>query len=106
MAKVKRTWSIDEKVAILLDIEKIGIVEGCRKHGIYSTTYYDWLKKYRSEGESGLKPNYRKKTDKDMKKLQVENDRLKRLLAEKELELGIKDELLKKKMQQWKNAKQ
>jgi hypothetical protein len=40
-----------------------------------------------------------------LKKVQKENERLKKLLAEKELELSIKSELLKKKMAQWKSAK-
>ena len=38
MSNVKRTWGIEEKVAILKDIQKTGVVEGCRKHGIYATT--------------------------------------------------------------------
>jgi hypothetical protein len=37
--------------------------------------------------------------------LEKENERLKKMLAEKDLELGIKTELLKKKMEQWKIAK-
>ena len=105
MGTTKRTWSIEEKISILKDIEKIGIVEGCRKHGIYATTYYDWKKKYEEKGADGLKPNYGKKDEKELRKLQKENERLKKLLAEKELELSLKTELLKKKMAQWKSAK-
>ncbi len=103
MAQIKRTWSVEEKESILKDIEKTGVVEGCRKHGIYPTTYYSWLEKYKSSGIAGLVSIARKRSDKDAKKLKQENDRLKKLLAEKELELSIKDELLKKKMQQWKS---
>lgn len=103
MAHIKRTWSVEEKESMLKDIEKIGIVEGCRKHGIYATTYYSWLEKYKSHGIEGLVGVAKKRADKDAKKLQQENNRLKKLLAEKDLELSIKDELLKKKMQQWKS---
>ena len=105
MGTTKRTWSIEEKISILKDIEKTGVVEGCRKHGIYATTYYEWKKRYESNGADGLKPNYAKKEAKELKRLQKENERLKKLLAEKELELSLKTELLKKKIAQWKSEK-
>lgn len=105
MGTTKRTWSIEEKISILKDIEKTGVVEGCRKHGIYATTYYEWKKRYEANGADGLKPNYAKKEAKELKRLQKENERLKKLLAEKELELSLKTELLKKKIAQWKSEK-
>jgi len=105
MSSVKRTWSIEEKVAILKDIQNTGVVEGCRKHGIYATTYYDWKKKYEEKGADGLVPHYGRKEASEVKKIKKENERLKKLLAEKELELSIQSELLKKKRAQWKNAK-
>ncbi|HPD65621.1 MAG TPA: transposase [Bacteroidia bacterium] len=51
---MKRTWTGEEKEAILRDVEKPGIVIGCRKHGIYATTYYAWKKKYE---EGGIEKN-------------------------------------------------
>ena len=105
MGTTKRTWSIEEKVSILKDIEKTGVVEGCRKHGIYASTYYDWKKKYDEKGADGLVPRYGRKEAGELMKVKKENERLKKLLAEKELELSIKSELLKKKMAQWKSAK-
>jgi len=103
--KTKRTWSIEEKISILKDIEKTGVVEGCRKHGIYATTYYDWKKKYEEKGADGLISRSGRKSNYELKKIQKENERLKKLLAEKELELSIKTELLKKKIAQWKSVK-
>jgi len=105
MNTVKRTWSIEEKVSILKNIEKTGVVEGCRQHGIYATTYYDWKKKYEEKGADGLVPRYGRKESGELKKIQKENERLKKLLAEKELELSMKTELLKKKMALWKSIK-
>lgn len=105
MGTTKRTWSIEEKLSILKDIERVGVVAGCRKHGIYPTTYYEWKKKYEDNGAEGLKPNYAKKESREIKKLQKENERLKKLLAEKELELSLKTELLKKKIAQWKKER-
>ena len=103
--KTKRTWSIEEKIAILKDIQEIGVVAGCRKHGIYATTYYDWKRKFEEKGYDGLIPRYGRKQNAEVKRILKENALLKKLLAEKELELSMKTELLKKKMQQWKNAK-
>ncbi len=102
---MKRTWSIEEKVSILKEAKTSGIVETCRKHGIYATTYYTWKQKYDQGGEAGLQPGYSKREHKDLRRLEKENERLKKMLAEKDLELGIKTELLKKKMEQWKSAK-
>lgn len=105
MSNLKRSWSIKEKVTILDDIKSIGVVEGCRKHGIYATTYYDWKKKYEEKGADGLVPHYGRKEAGEFKKILKENERLKVLLAEKDLALSIQSELLKKKIAQWKSAK-
>jgi putative transposase len=105
MSTLKRSWSIEDKINILQDIQKTGVVEGCRKHGIYASTYYDWKRKYESKGADGLIPRPGRKSNAELKRLQKENERLKKLLAEKELELSLKGELLKKKMAQWKSAK-
>ncbi len=102
---MKRTWTIEEKVSILKEAKTLGVVETCRKHGIYATTYYDWKKKYEQGGEEALRPEYSRQEQRDLKKLEKENERLKKLLAEKELEVQIKTELLKKKIAQWKSAK-
>ncbi|NMC58104.1 MAG: transposase [Candidatus Methanofastidiosa archaeon] len=45
-----RTWTGEEEEAILRDVEKPGIVIGCRKYGLYATTYYAWKKKYDKAG--------------------------------------------------------
>lgn len=102
---MKRTWTIEEKVSIIKEAETSGVVETCRKHGIYATTYNNWKSKYEKDGEKGLYPRYSRQEQKDIRKLEKENERLKKILAEKELEIQIKTELLKKKMEQWKSAK-
>jgi putative transposase len=102
---MKRTWSLEEKVSILKEAETGGVVETCRKHGIYATTYYEWKRKYNEGGETALMAGYARREKKDIKKLEKENERLKKLLAEKELEVEMKTELLKKKMEQWKSVK-
>ena len=67
--------------------------------------YYDWKKKYEEKGADGLVPHYGRKEASEVKKIKKENERLKKLLAEKELELSIQSGLLKKKRALWKIAK-
>jgi putative transposase len=91
----KRKWTVEEKLAILKESEAQGVTVTIRKHGIYAQTLYGWKEKYALEGASGLNQAY-KRVDPELKKLQLENQRLKQIVAEKELELRIKDDLLKK----------
>ena len=90
-----------EKEKILLDIQKIGVVLGCRKYNIGRSLYYDWLERYNAHGIEGLEDRRGKDMNAQIKRLEKENRILKELLAEKELESRMKDELLKKKYAQW-----
>lgn len=74
---------------------KKGITATIRKHGIYSNTFYQWKEKYDTGGKEALSSKHYK-VDPEVKRLQKENHQLKQLLAEKELALLIKEELLKK----------
>jgi putative transposase len=89
-----------EKERIIIDIQNLGVVAGCRKYGLARTLYYDWLDKYNSSGLEGLEDRRGKNMDAQFKRLEKENRILKELLAEKELESRLKDELLKKKFGQ------
>lgn len=60
----------------------------CRAHGITETTFYRWRKKY---GDLTVSEATR------LRELERENVRLKRLLAERDLELDATKELLTKK---------
>jgi transposase-like protein len=91
----------EEKEKIVKEIEKLGIIEGCRKCGISATTYYDWDRKYKANGLKGLSA-YNIRSDKEFKRLEKENAQLRELVVSKELQLQLQGELLKKKMEQWK----
>jgi putative transposase len=97
--------SKEEKERILLDIQRLGIVAGCRKHNIVRTVYYDWLKKYEAHGIEGLSDQRGKSFEAQMKKLEKENKLLKEIIAERDLEIHLQQELLKKRLQQWKKEK-
>ncbi|HEU5347088.1 MAG TPA: transposase [Ktedonobacterales bacterium] len=60
----------------------------CRAQGITETTFYRWRKKY---GDLTVSEAVR------LRELERENTRLKRLLAERDLELDATKELLTKK---------
>lgn len=93
--------SSEEKEKIIKEIEKLGVVEGCRKYGISATTYYEWDRKYKTYGIKGLSA-YNVKGDKEYKRLEKENAQLRELVVAKELQIQLQAELLKKKMEQWK----
>ena len=85
----KKRFSEEQIISILREAEKgekpIGDV--CRAHGIAENTFYRWRQKY-----GGLQvPEVRR-----LRELEQENTRLKRLLAERCLEIdAIKDVLAK-----------
>ena len=106
MKKGFRKRTKEEKEKVLLDVEKLGIVAACRKHSVSHSLCYEWLNKYNASGINGLEDQRGRSTDKaEINRLQKENKLLKEMLAEKELENRFKDELLKKKMEQWKREK-
>ncbi|EIJ37556.1 Transposase [Galbibacter orientalis DSM 19592] len=93
--KYKR-WSLSQKLEILASSEEIGVVETCRKYSVSTGTFYNWKKKFDHKGEAGLKINYDLKS-KELKQVEEENRVLRKLLGNKEIELEVQRELLKKK---------
>jgi putative transposase len=90
----RRKFSVDEKLAILKEAETEGVTQTIRKHGLYAKMIYRWREQLETRGKEGLKPYQR--IDPEVRRLQLENLTLKKLVAEKELALAVKDELLKK----------
>jgi len=91
-----KKWTLDEKLEIIRSSEDIGVVETCRKYGVSTGSFYSWKKRFDSQGEAGLKVTYETKS-KDLKKMEDENRVLRKLLGDKEIELEVQRELLKKK---------
>lgn|SRR5690606_4711691 len=91
-----KKWSLSEKLLIIQEAEENGAIETCRKHSLSTGTYYSWKKKFDSQGESGLKPTTVGKS-KELKEAENENKILRKLLSDKEIELEVQRELLKKK---------
>ena len=103
--KTSMKRSKEEKERIIQDIQQLGVVAGCRKHGIHKALYYKWVRRYNSLGIEGLEDRRSVNMEAAYKRLEKENELLKRILAEKELESKMKGELLKKKIAQWNKGK-
>jgi len=71
-------------------------VSSCRKYEIAQSLYYHWKNKFDYGGIDGLQKQY-KRIDPDIRELEKENDRLKKIIARQALEIEIKSELLKKR---------
>ena len=87
---MKQKRYTDEQIigAIKQHESGVKVEELCRKLGISSGTFYNWRSKF-----AGLEVNEAKR----LKELEVENNKLKRLLADKLLEVeAMKDVLAKK----------
>ncbi len=84
------TFTEEQIVQILREAETgeqtIGTV--CRAHGIAENTFYTWRKKYGGVDVAAIKR---------LRELEQENARLKRLLAERDLEVDVMNEVLAKK---------
>ena len=93
----KRKFSKEQKLQIIKEASENGVTLTLDKHGIYPATYYSWKKKFETMGEDGFRHGITPEHIKEIKRLEKENDLLKKILAEKELESKLKDELIKKK---------
>ena len=84
-----KRFSQEKIIQILKEAEcKISTIgELCRKHGIAEQTFYRWRNKY-----GGLSVNEARR----LKDLEKENARLKKLLAERDLEVDVMKDLLSK----------
>ena len=105
MSMQKRKFTKEQKLEILEEASVQGVQATLDKHGLYPTTFYSWKKKFETMGEAGFRHGMTPEHIKEIKRLEKENEQLKLLLAEKELEGRLKDELLKKKYAWARNGK-
>lgn len=92
-----RKFTTEEKLTLLKEAREKGVTSTLEKHGIYRATCYAWKKKFESMGVEGFERGMTPEHQKRIRVLEKENKLLKELIAEKELEGKLKDELLKKK---------
>lgn len=95
MTRTRRSFTSEDRLSLIQEAEREGFMETCRKHNLSPTLLARWKNRYLEKGSQGLKPAYHK-VDPEVRALQEENDRLKRIIAKQALELEVKSELLKK----------
>ena len=95
MAKQRRKFSVEQKLQIIQEADQQGITQTLRKHNVSHSVYLRWKQQFDKGGISSLAPQYRK-VDPELKALQEENARLKKIIGNQALELEFKTELLKK----------
>lgn len=87
---MKTRFSEEQIVGILREAElgQKTVEQICREHGVSSNSFYTWRRKYGAMAEPDVKR---------LRELEKENLRLKRLVAERDVEIDVLKELLEKK---------
>jgi len=91
----RRSFTVAQKMQILREAESEGMLATCRKHELSQSLFYRWKHQFDQKGIDGIQPQYHR-IDPEVRTLEKENERLRRIIAKQALELEVKGELLKK----------
>lgn len=84
---MRKRYTEEQIVKILAEGQHGKINEVCRKHGISDQTFFNWRNKFTGMGVQEIRR---------LRELETENGRLKRIVAERDLEIDAMREVLKK----------
>jgi putative transposase len=84
----KSRFSEEQMVKILREADRSPVAEVSRKHGISDQTIYAWRKRFGKLEAVDLRR---------LRQLETENARLKKLVAERDLEIEVMREVARKK---------
>lgn len=84
----KARFTEEQIVLIVRESRAHGVPEIARKHGVSEQTIYTWRKRFGDMDKSQVS---------ELKRLQQENARLKKLVAERDLEIEVMKEITAKK---------
>jgi putative transposase len=84
----KSRFSEEQMVKILREADKTPVAEVAKKHGIAEQTLYAWRKKYGELEAADVR---------QLRALQRENERLKKMVAERDLAIEVMKEINAKK---------
>jgi putative transposase len=84
---MRKRYTEEQIVKILAEGQHGKITEVCRKHGISEQTFFNWRNKFTGMGVQEVRR---------LRELETENGRLKRIVAERDLEIDAMREVLKK----------
>lgn len=99
MTRHRKTWTPQEKLEVLNFRKEHGLTKASREFSVSTVSILAWEKKYEEMGPAGLEAGSKSSIEKELHKVLRENRELKAMVAEKDLELRIKDSLLKKSQQ-------
>ena len=94
MTKTRRVFSPEDRLSILQEAGREGFTQTCRKYNLSPSLLRGWRNKYLSKGVDGL--SRPRAADPRIKELELENERLKKVITRQALEIEVKEELLKK----------
>jgi putative transposase len=89
MPRTRRSFTPEERLSLIQEAEREGYMETCRKYNLSPTLLSRWKQKYQAKGAEGLKPAYRR-IDPEVRALEEENERLKRIIARQALDLRLR----------------
>jgi putative transposase len=84
----KSRFTDEQMVSILREADRTPIAEVAKKHGVSEQTIYVWRKRFGAMEATDAKK---------LKALEPENNRLKQLVAERDLEIEVMKEIAAKK---------
>jgi len=84
----KSRFSDEQVVAVLRETDRDPVATVAKRHGVSEQTIYTWRKRFGTFQADDVRR---------LKQLEVENARLKKLLAERDLELEVMKEIVAKK---------
>ena len=84
----KRRFSEEQMVRILREADKSPITKVAKKHGLSEQTIYAWRKRFGALEAVDVKR---------LRQLEQENGKLKKLLAERDLEIDVMKEVSRRK---------
>lgn len=96
----RKRWNQKDKEEILLYADEHGVSRASREFNVSTATIYNWKRRFQELGSEGLESGAKTAIERELAQLKRENNELKKMVAEKELALRVKDSLLKKKRAQ------
>src|SRR5437868_11752487 len=84
----KTRFTVEQMVTIRRDADQRPIAEVAKKHGVSDQTIYAWRKRFGTLESADVKR---------LRQLEQENGRLKKMVADRELEIDVLKEITRKK---------